>query len=153
MIIVVAAILAVLTVPLMGRSLAPLANLPLKRVWLVWLSIGLQVAIISVFELPNWLGTTAAPHHLCVVGGVPVEQPTPPGRVDPGPWHRLEPGRDRCQRRDDAGVGVGLSQCRVGERRDPVRELERRPRGAAAVARRRLRHPEGLAACQRVQRR
>ena len=56
MIIVVAAILAVLTVPLTGRSLAPLANLPLKRVWLVWLSIGLQVAIISVFTLPRWLG-------------------------------------------------------------------------------------------------
>ena len=56
MIIVVAAFLAVLTVPLTGRSLAPLANLPLKRVWLVWLSIGLQVAIISVFTLPKWLG-------------------------------------------------------------------------------------------------
>ena len=56
MIIVVAAILAVLTVPLTGRSLAPLANLSLKRVWLVWLSIGLQVAIISVFTLPKWLG-------------------------------------------------------------------------------------------------
>ncbi len=56
MIIVVAAIVAVLTVPLTGRSLAPLANLSLRRVWLVWLSIGLQVLIISVFELPKWLG-------------------------------------------------------------------------------------------------
>jgi hypothetical protein len=56
MIIVFFAIVAVLSVPLTGRSLAPLADLSLRRVWLVWLSLGVQVAIISVFRLPNWLG-------------------------------------------------------------------------------------------------
>jgi hypothetical protein len=55
-IIVVASILAVLSVPLTGRSLAPLSKLTLRKVWLVWLSLGLQIAIISVFDLPNWLG-------------------------------------------------------------------------------------------------
>ena len=56
MIIVVASILAILTVPLTGRSLAPLARLPLRRVWLVWLSIGLQLVITLMPGFPNWLG-------------------------------------------------------------------------------------------------
>ena len=56
MIIVAASILAVLTVPLTGRSLAPLAKLPLRRVWLVWLSIALQLVITLVPGFPNWLG-------------------------------------------------------------------------------------------------
>ena len=56
MIIVIASIAAILTVPLTGRSLAPLARLDLRRVWLVWLSISLQVLITVVPGIPNWLG-------------------------------------------------------------------------------------------------
>lgn len=56
MIIVVASILAILTVPMTGRSLAPLAKLPLLRVWLVWASIALQLIITLVPGFPNWLG-------------------------------------------------------------------------------------------------
>ena len=56
MIIVVAAIVAILTVPLTGRSLAPLANLELHRVWLVASSLGLQVGITVIPRFPNWLG-------------------------------------------------------------------------------------------------
>jgi hypothetical protein len=55
-IIVVASIAAILTVPLTGRSLSPLAKLELQRVWLVWLSIGLQMMITLVRGVPNWLG-------------------------------------------------------------------------------------------------
>ncbi|MEY2580233.1 MAG: hypothetical protein QOE09_82 [Ilumatobacteraceae bacterium] len=55
MIIVVAAIIAVLTVPLTGGSLAPLARLSLRRVWLVWLGLGLQLPI-TIVSIPNWLG-------------------------------------------------------------------------------------------------
>ncbi len=56
MIIVVASIIAILTVPMTGRSLAPLATLPVRRVGLVWLAIGLQVIITVVPGFPNWLG-------------------------------------------------------------------------------------------------
>jgi hypothetical protein len=56
MIIVVASIAAILTVPLTGRSLTPLAQLTLRRVWLVWLSIVLQFVITLVPNFPNWLG-------------------------------------------------------------------------------------------------
>jgi Family of unknown function (DUF5317) len=55
-IIVVASIAAILTVPLTGRSLAALAKLTLRRVWLVWLSIGLQLVITLIPRFPNWLG-------------------------------------------------------------------------------------------------
>jgi hypothetical protein len=55
-IIAVACILAILSVPLTGRSLAPLAKLSLRSVWLVWLSIGLQLVITMVRGVPNWLG-------------------------------------------------------------------------------------------------
>jgi Family of unknown function (DUF5317) len=55
-IIVVASIAAILTVPLTGRSLAPLAKLSLRRVWLVWLSIVLQLVITLIPRFPNWLG-------------------------------------------------------------------------------------------------
>lgn len=65
MIIVVASIAAILTVPLTGRSLAPLAKLSLRRVWLVWLSIGLQMAITIVQGVPNWVGQ---PLHLVTFG-------------------------------------------------------------------------------------
>ena len=56
MIIVFASIVAILTVPLTGRSLAPLSKLSIHRAWTVWLSIGLQLAITSVPNVPNWLG-------------------------------------------------------------------------------------------------
>ena len=56
MIIVVAAILAVLTVPLSGRSLAPLAQLTLRHVWLVWLSIGTQLLITLIPGFPEMAG-------------------------------------------------------------------------------------------------
>jgi Family of unknown function (DUF5317) len=65
MIIVVASIAAILTVPLTGRSLAPLARLALRRVWLVWLSISLQVVITMIPGFPNWLGQ---PLHLFTFG-------------------------------------------------------------------------------------
>jgi Family of unknown function (DUF5317) len=65
MIIVVASIAAILTVPLTGRSLAPLAKLQLRRVWLVWLSLGLQLLITLLPEFPNWLGQ---PLHLFTFG-------------------------------------------------------------------------------------
>ena len=65
MIIVVASIAAILTVPLTGRSLAPLAQLQLRRVWLVWLSIGLQLLITLLPGFPNWLGQ---PVHLFTFG-------------------------------------------------------------------------------------
>ncbi len=56
MIIVVASILAILTVPLTGGSLTRLARLPIRKAWLVWLSMGLQVGITLVPGFPNWLG-------------------------------------------------------------------------------------------------
>ena len=65
MIIVVASIAAILTVPLTGRSLSPLAKLSLSRVWLVWLSIGLQLLITLIPGIPNWLGQ---PLHLFTFG-------------------------------------------------------------------------------------
>jgi len=65
MIIVVASIAAILSVLLTGRSLAPLAKLSLRRVWLVWLSIGLQLLITLIAGFPNWLGQ---PVHLFTFG-------------------------------------------------------------------------------------
>lgn len=56
MIIAVACFVAILSVPLTGRSLRPLARLSLKAVWLVWLSIGLQLIITLVRGFPDWLG-------------------------------------------------------------------------------------------------
>jgi hypothetical protein len=51
-IIVAASVLAVLTVPLTGRSLAPLAQLRFRRVWLVWLSLSVQLVITVVPGFP-----------------------------------------------------------------------------------------------------
>ena len=116
MIIVVASIAAILTVPLTGRSLAPLAKLSLRRVWLVWLSIGLQLVITLVPDFPNWLGQPAAPVHVRVVRRVPVEQSSPPRGAAGGTRSRPEPGRHRCQRRHDAGLAVGLAHRRVPDR-------------------------------------
>jgi len=55
MIILVASVFALLTVPLSGRSLAPLADVSLRSVWLVWLSIALQLPI-TLLTVPNWVG-------------------------------------------------------------------------------------------------
>lgn len=56
MIIVVAAVLVVLSVPLTGASLAPLARIKIRRSWVVWASIGLQLVITSIPEFPATLG-------------------------------------------------------------------------------------------------
>ena len=56
MIIVVASLLAVLTVPITGRSLAPLAHLQFQRAWLVWVSIVTQLVITVVPSFPVALG-------------------------------------------------------------------------------------------------
>lgn len=56
MIIVVAAIIAVLTVPLTGKSLAPLGHVTFRHVWLVWLSIGTQLLITVIPGFPSTLG-------------------------------------------------------------------------------------------------
>ena len=81
MIIVVASIAAILTVPLTGRSLAPLARLTLRRVWLVWLSVGLQAADHDAAEFPNWLGQPLHLFTFALVSGFSVEQSAPPRGV------------------------------------------------------------------------
>jgi hypothetical protein len=55
-IIVAASVLALLTVPLTGRSLAPLARLRFRRVWLVWLSLSVQLVITVVPAFPQAWG-------------------------------------------------------------------------------------------------
>ena len=62
MIIVVAALLAVLTVPLSGKSLAPLSRITLRHVWLVWLSIGTQLLITLIPGFPEAAGEAL---HVC----------------------------------------------------------------------------------------
>lgn len=56
MIIVVAALLAILTVPLTGRSLAPLAHLTVRRSWVVWASVLMQLPITLIPAFPATLG-------------------------------------------------------------------------------------------------
>lgn len=56
MIIVVAALLTVLSVPLTGKSLAPLASLTIRRPWLVWASMAIQLPITLIAEFPETLG-------------------------------------------------------------------------------------------------
>jgi hypothetical protein len=56
MIIVVAAIAAILTVPLSGVSLAPLSRVTFRGSGLVWLAIGAQIVITAAPLFPNWLG-------------------------------------------------------------------------------------------------
>ena len=56
MIIVVAAALAVLTVPLSGKSLAPLGQVTMRHVWLVWMSIGTQLLITVIPAFPATAG-------------------------------------------------------------------------------------------------
>ena len=152
MIIVVASIAAILTVPLTGRSLAPLARLSLRRVWLVWLSIGLQLRDHRGAGFPNWLGQpvhlftfalSAAflwsnrhlPGALLVAVGAAINlaaiaanDGTMP--ASPWAWHT-------------AGYPVLVDHF---ENSNVV------ARRSAVVARRRVRDPEGLAARERLQR-
>jgi len=55
-IIVVAALLAILSVPLTGASLAPLAYIHIRRSWAVWASMLLQLPITLIPEFPSTLG-------------------------------------------------------------------------------------------------
>ena len=57
MILIVCALIAVATVPLTGASLRPMAALPIRHLWLVWLAIGLQTALVSTpWHPPQVLG-------------------------------------------------------------------------------------------------
>ena len=57
MILVVCALIAVATVPLTGTSLRAMATLPISRLWLVWVAIGLQTALVSApWSTPERLG-------------------------------------------------------------------------------------------------
>ena len=56
MIIVVAAVLAILSVPLTGRSLAPLAHINIRRSWAVWASMVLQLPITLIPNFPSAQG-------------------------------------------------------------------------------------------------
>lgn len=55
-IIVAAAVLAILSVPLTGRSLAPLAHIHIRRSWVVWASMLLQLPITLIPGFPSLLG-------------------------------------------------------------------------------------------------
>ena len=65
MIIVVAALLAILTVPLTGASLGPMARLPIYSTWLIWASMAAQMVITIVPGFPNSLGQ---PVHMLTLG-------------------------------------------------------------------------------------
>ncbi len=56
MIIIVAAVLVVLTVPLTGRSLAPLGHVPIRRSWVVWASMLIQLPITLIPAFPATIG-------------------------------------------------------------------------------------------------
>lgn len=54
MILIVCALAAVATVPLTGASLRPMANLPIRQLWAVWLAIGIQTMLVSApWETPH----------------------------------------------------------------------------------------------------
>lgn len=56
MIIIVAAALAVLSVPLTGRSLAPLGHLQVRRAWVVWACVLVQLPITVIPGISSTLG-------------------------------------------------------------------------------------------------
>ena len=56
MIIVVAAVLVILSVPLTGRSLAPLAHFTIRRSWVVWAAMLMQLPITLIPNFPSTLG-------------------------------------------------------------------------------------------------
>jgi len=55
-IIIAAALFVVLTVPLTGRSLAPLAHVPIRRSWVVWAAMLIQLPITLMPTFPETLG-------------------------------------------------------------------------------------------------
>ena len=56
MIIVVAGLLAVLTVPLTGGDLRRLGALPIRHAWSIWVTVGVQTALLWVPDgFPEWL--------------------------------------------------------------------------------------------------
>lgn len=48
--------MAVLSVPLSGKSLAPLAQLTIHRAWMVWASMAIQLPITLIPDFPETLG-------------------------------------------------------------------------------------------------
>lgn len=56
MIIIVAAVLVILTVPLTGRSLAPLAHVTIRRSWVVWAAMLIQLPITLIPAFPATAG-------------------------------------------------------------------------------------------------
>jgi hypothetical protein len=61
MIIVVAGVLAVLTVPLTGGDLRRLGTLPIRHAWAIWLALGVQTVLVWA---PEWIpdGVDEAAH-------------------------------------------------------------------------------------------
>ena len=60
MIIVVAGVLAVLTVPLTGGDLRRLATLPVRHAWAIWVALGLQTALVwAPDSVPDGAARTA----------------------------------------------------------------------------------------------
>jgi hypothetical protein len=55
-IIIAAAVLVILTVPLTGRSLAPLAHITIRRSWVVWGAMLIQLPITLLPAFPSTLG-------------------------------------------------------------------------------------------------
>ncbi len=56
MVIVVAAVLASLSVPLTGKSLAPLAHIQIRSSWVIWASMLLQLPITLIPDFPTLAG-------------------------------------------------------------------------------------------------
>ena len=58
MIIVVGALLVAVVMPFVGGHVGNLGRVRLRGAWLVALALLVQVAVISVFDLPDWLSRT-----------------------------------------------------------------------------------------------
>jgi Family of unknown function (DUF5317) len=65
------ALLALVSVPLLGGDLRRLADLHLRAVWVVFVALAVQVLIISVLP-PTWHTLEAAVHVLTYVGALAV---------------------------------------------------------------------------------
>lgn len=55
MIIVVGALLVAVVTPFVGGHVGNLGRVRIRGAWLVALALGVQIAVISVFDLPDWL--------------------------------------------------------------------------------------------------
>ena len=109
MILVAAALVGVLTVPLTGGRLSLLATIPLRHVWTVWASIAIQLSI-TVGGAPVSADVAEVLHLISTrVGVVHLVEPAPGRHVAGGRRRRAEPAGDRGQRRHDAGDGVGVA--------------------------------------------